>query len=129
MLDAVTGQRLSSYDINYPLEPSAGADGMVFVPDLSGAFHALDAATGTLVWSLEGDWGLTAVQVVDGILYAHSLDGYVHTLDAQTGELIWSVDIGYHWWRQPFAVSGGVLYVGYQLEDSGVYAFIAPGDR
>ena len=58
-----------------------------------------------------------------------------HTLDAFTGELIWSVDIGYHWWQRPFAVSDGMVYVGYlptsrtegqDRSSSGVYACAAP---
>lgn len=129
-LDAATGQRLWSSDVRYPSEESVVSDGMVLVTDIFGALYALDAATGASVWSLaEEDWDLTAVQVVDGILYAHSLTGFVHTFDARTGEPIWSLRIGYHWWRRPFAVSGGVMYVGYQLADSGVYAFTAPGNR
>ena len=51
--------------------------------------------------------------VADGVVYAHSLSGYLHTLDARTGESFWSLDVGYHWWRRPFAVSEGVVYVGY----------------
>ena len=129
-LDAATGQRLWSSDVRHPSEEAVVSDGMVFVTDILGSLYALDAATGASVWSLaEEDWGLTAVQVVDGILYAHSLTGFVHTFDARTGEPIWSLEIGYHWWRRPFAVSGGVMYVGYQLADSGVYAFTAPGNR
>ncbi len=72
------------------------------------------------------------------MLYAHSPSGYLHTLDARTGEPIWSLDIGYHLWLRPFAVSEGVFYVGYQpttwiegqgKPSSGVYAFAAPSHK
>ena len=123
-LDTSTGQRLWSYDVNYP-QVSTVVNGMVFVINILGSLYVLDAETGALVWSRE-DWQLSSVLVVNGVLYADSHDGYLHTLNARTGEPIWSVDIGYQW-RRRFAVSGGVVYVGYQLADSGVYAFTAPG--
>ena len=123
-LDTSTGQRLWSYDVNYP-QVSTVVNGMVFVINILGSLYVLDAETGALVWSRE-DWQLSSVLVVNGVLYADSHDGYLHTLNARTGEPIWSVDIGYQW-RRRFAVSGGVVYVGYQLANSGVYAFIAPG--
>ena len=143
-LDADTGQLLWSFAVDKEkadlmeaaTRPLAVAEGMVFVNTVftyepsRNAFHALDAATGAEAWSLGADWDLTSIMVVDGVLYAHSLGGYLHTLDAQTGEPIWSIDIGYHWWRQPFAVSEGAVYVGYQGADSsGVLAFIAPSGR
>ena len=101
---------------------------MVFVTG-DEAFHALDAATGKEIWSLDAGWSLGEVTVVDGVLYANSLDGYLHTFDARTGEPFWSVEIGYHLGgeSEPYVVSGGVVYVGYQLANSGVYALSAPG--
>ena len=71
------------------------------------------------------------VTEVDGVVYANSLTGYLHTFDARTGEPIWSVEIGYHLGgtEDPYLVSGGVVYVGYQLADSGIYAFAAPDGR
>ena len=112
-LDAATGQPLWSFEEGYALFVSVVADGMVFVTS-SLASHMLDAATGDEIWSLGADWDLSpSIMVVDGVVYAHSLSGYLHTLDARTGEPIWSLDIGYHWWRRPFAVSEGVVYVGY----------------
>ena len=93
------------------------------------AFHALDAATGKEMWSLDAGRGLGEVTVVNGVLYANSLDGYLHMMDARTGEPISSVEIGYHLGGAdtPYVVSGGVVYVGYQLANSGVYALSAPG--
>ena len=128
-LDAATGQLLWSYEAGY-VSLSGAVDGMVFVTDEEAAFHALDAATGTEMWSLPG-WSLAEVTVVDGVLYANSLDGYLHTFDARTGDPFWSVEIGYHHGGadEPYLVSGGVVYVGYQLANSGVYALIAPGGR
>ena len=127
-LDAATGQPLWSYEDDYVIFISGVANGMVFVTG-DEAFHALDAATGREIWSLDADWGLGEVTVVDGVLYANSLDGYLHTFDARTGESFWSVEVGYHHGGadKPYLVSGGVVYVGYQLANSGVYAFTAPG--
>ncbi len=148
-LDAATGQLLWSFAVDdekadqmeassTPLEV---AEGMVFVQTLftyepaKNAFHALDAGTGDEIWSLGSDWDLSSVLVVDGVLYANSLSGYLHALDVRTGELIWSVEIGYHWWNRPFAVSEGMVYVGYVPEtrmdgkentSSGIYAFPVP---
>ena len=136
-LDAATGQRLWSYEADYVSLVSGVANGLVFVTDKEG-FHALGAATGKEIWSLGAGWSLGEVTVVDGVLYANSLDGYLHTFDARTGEPFWSVEIGYHLGGpgEPYLVSGGVVYVGYQpttwvegegVPSSGVYAFIAPG--
>ena len=127
-LDAATGQPLWSYEDGYVNFISGVANGMVFVTG-DEAFHALDAATGRETWSLDAGWGLGEVTVVDGVLYADSLDGYLHTLDARTGEPVWSVDVGYQLGGtdRPYLVSGGVVYVGYQLASSGVYALSAPG--
>ena len=127
-LDAATGQPLWSFEKGFVLRVYEVAEGMVFV-SAAGAFHALDAATGEEAWSLGVDWDLSSIMVVDGVLYAHSLGGYLHTLDARTGEPIWSANIGYHWWQRPFAVSEGVVYVGYQGADSGIYAFTAPSGK
>lgn len=48
----------------------------------------------------------------------------VRTLDLTTGEPAWSIEIGYHKGGsgKPYAISEGVVYVGYQLEDSGIMA-------
>ena len=141
-LDAATGQLLWSFEADKEKADlrqaatgrPAVAEGMVFVQTeylykKTDAFHALNAATGDEVWSIDDDSGLTSIMVVDEVLYAHSLDGYLHTLDARTGEPIWSIAIGYHWWRYPYAVSAGVVYVGYQNADSGgIYAILAPGN-
>ena len=129
-LDAATGRLLWSFEEDRAAYVSGGAKGMVFVTGVE-AFHALDAATGKELWSLDADWHIGEVEVVDGVLYANSLDGYLHTLDAQTGEPLWSVEIGYHQGGRgkPYAISEGVVYVGYQLEDSGIYAFAAPDAR
>ena len=147
-LDADTGQLLWSFAVDEEkadlmeaaTRPLAVAEGMVFVQTVftyeprRNAFHALDAAIGEEAWSLGADWDLSSIMVVDGVLYAHSLGGYLHTLDARTGEPIWSVNIGYHWWQRPFAVSEGVVYVGYLpttwtegqgRPSSGVYALAA----
>ena len=122
-LDAATGQHLWTFEEDLAQFVSAVSEGMVFVVGVS-AFHALDAATGGKVWSLEDGWGLGEVTVTNGVLYANSLTGYLHTVDATTGEPIWSIRIGYHFGGvdKPFLVSDGVVYVGYQLADSGIYA-------
>ena len=136
-IDAANGQPLWSYDDDHVIFISGVANGMVFLNGVA-AFHALNAATGKEMWSVDADWELGEVTVVDGVLYANSFDGYLHTLDARTGEPIWSIDIGYHLGGtdEPYLVSGGVVYVGYQprtwtegegVQSSGVYAFTAPG--
>ena len=129
-LDAATGRLLWSFEGDRAAFVSGVSEGMVFVTG-DEAFHALDAATGKELWSLDADWHIGEVKVVDGVLYANSLDGYLHTLDARTGDPIWSVDIGYHQGGtgKPYVISGEVVYVGYQLEDSGIYAFAAPNGR
>ena len=126
-LDAATGQPLWSFEEDYVFHVSGVGNGMVFVAGALG-FYALDAETGDEMWRLGADRELGEVTVVDGVLYANSLSGYLHMLDAGTGGPIWSVDIGYHLGGvdDPYLVSGGVVYVGYQLDDSGIYAFTAP---
>ena len=150
-LDSATGQLVWSFAVDKEKadlgeatsQPLAVAEGMVFVNTVftyessRNAFHALDAVAGDEVWSID-DSGLTSIMVVDEVLYAHSLDGYLHTLDARTGEPIWSVDIGYHRRQRPFAVSEGVVYMGYLPTSwpggaprplSGVRAYAAPSRR
>ena len=129
-LDAATGQPLWSFEEDFALFVSGVASGMVFVTGIE-AFHALDSATGDEIWSLGDGWGVGEVTEVDGVVYANSLTGYLHTFDARTGEPIWSVEIGYHLGgtKDPYLVSGGVVYVAYQLADSGVFAFAAPVGR
>ena len=126
-LDAATGRLLWSFNEDHVYR-AAAAEGLVFV-GAAVAFYALDAATGDPLWSLDNqDWGLFSVLAVDGVLYAGS-NGYLHTMDARTGVPIWSVEIGHYPGGpdEPYLVSGGVVYVGYNLADSGVYAFAAPG--
>ena len=132
-LDAATGQALWSFEEEYVTRTHLVAEGKVFVNGDAGSFHALDAATGDRMWSLTGTWELYSVLVVDGVVYGASQNGLLHTLDAGTGEPIWSIATGYvpsgpdSQLRDTFAVSGGLLYVGYSdSEGAGVYAFSTP---
>ena len=147
-LNASTGEPIWSFAVDQEksdlgvavTEAHAAADGMVFVSTVftyepqRNSLHALKAATGDPVWSLTNSIGITPMTLADGILYAHSLDGRVHAIDAWIGEIIWSFDVNYHWWRQPFAVSNGVMYVfaaatGTERPTHGVYALAAPKPR
>ena len=151
-LDAATGQPLWSFAVDQKAadlmeassRPLAVSGGLVFASTVftyrpkRNAVHALDASTGDEMWSLGEGWDTSSILVADGVLYAHSVSGDLHTLDARTGEPIWSLAIGYHWWRRPFAVSEGVVYVGYLpttwtegqgRPSSGVYAFAAPSHK
>ena len=126
-LDAATGRPIWSFNDDHVYRVAA-AEGLVFVGACV-ALYALDAATGDPLWSLD-NWGWFSVRAVDGVLYVAS-NGYMHTMDARTGDPIWSVEIG-HYPAEPneqYLVSGGVVYVGYNLADSGIYAFAAPGRR
>ena len=133
-LDVATGRVLWSFVENLATIVG-GADGTVFVLSQRG-LYGFDAATGEEMWRVENTWHLDEVTLANGVLYGESEDGYLRTFDAQTGEPIWSLDIGYqHYARpgpritgRPFAVSGGVLYLGYRHSgvDSGVYAYAAP---
>ena len=129
-LDAVTGQAIWSFDEIGDLPPLA-AEGVVFVDGPQSLYYALDAATGETIWVLETDehGPFSLVTVADGVLYAISLYGYLYAVDAWTGDPIWRVDVGGHnigGMTPPYAVEGGVVYVGYQNADgNGIYAIIA----
>ena len=129
-IDIETGKRLWAFEANGAIDPVTVWEDMVFVgSNRTSKLHAIDAATGSSVWGLDGDWMASSSAVEDGVLYVHSMDGHIHTFDARSGDYIWSVDIGYHRFESPVVVSEGVIYVGYQLNHSGVYAYKVPDSR
>ena len=66
--------------------------------------------------------GLLYLHVADGILYAQNVNGEVLALAAGTGEPLGRIWLGNFYARRSYAVYGGVLYAGYDLEDIGVWA-------
>ncbi len=130
-LDGVTGQTIWSFEEIGDLLPPVAAEGMVFVDGPQGLYYALDAETGDLLWTIEIDEAdpVSLVTVAGGVIYAISLSGYIYTLDAWTGDPIWSVYVGSRnvgGMTPPYAVEGGVVYVGYENDDgNGIYALVA----
>ena len=127
-LDINTGKVLWKFKANGAIDPVTVWEDMVFVgSNRTSKLHAIDAATGSSVWGLDGDWKASfsagSSAVIDGVLYVPS--GQIHTFDARSGDYIWSVDNRISLWEPP-VVSEGVMYVGYRLNHSGVWAYKVP---
>jgi outer membrane protein assembly factor BamB len=75
----------------------------------------VDAGSGSLRWSYPtGSDLVSSPAVADGIVYIGSRDGNLYAVDAKTGKRRWR-------WKAQVTdyspvVSGGVVYVGYDLE-------------
>ena len=122
-IDAATGEIRWTYPTG-PIYYSvpAVADGIVYVGDWGGRFHAVSRQTGELLWQYEADRGFRSAPVVaDGAVYIFSTGGTLHALEATTGELIWQFDVADTYYKSP-AASADMAYVS---SDSAMLAFDA----
>jgi outer membrane protein assembly factor BamB/class 3 adenylate cyclase len=116
--DARTGDLRWTFKVNdtkLDETPAASTqDGLAFIADLKGTFHAIDMTCGTERWKVEGKKlnSMTRPIVVDGLVYMGADDGWAYGLEAATGTVRWS-------WHAPapvtdITVSGGTAFVNVQ---------------
>jgi outer membrane protein assembly factor BamB len=99
-------------DFHRTISTAAIADGIVYIPDLSGFLYALDAETGEHYWTYDAFaavWG--SALVADGKVYLGDEDGDMAILRAgKTMELLEEVNMGSAVYTTPVA-EDGTLYI------------------
>jgi outer membrane protein assembly factor BamB len=94
------------------ISTAAIADGLLYIPDLSGRLYCLDAATGQHFWTYDAFaavWG--SAYVADGKVYLGDEDGDIAVLEAgKTMKLMDEINMGSATYTTPVA-KDGVLYV------------------
>jgi outer membrane protein assembly factor BamB len=101
------------YDkIRRSISTPAIKDGVIYVPDFSGFFHALDAKTGKLFWTHDmfaAVWG--SPMVVDGKLYLGDEDGDVVVIqEGKTLKVLGEYNMGSSVYSTP-VVANGVMFI------------------
>lgn len=115
-VDAQSGKERWKFTAGYALDSTPKVSGdTVYVGSMDNSLYAVDAGSGSLRWSYPtGSDLVSSPAVADGIVYIGSRDGNLHAVDAKTGKRRW------RWAAQVTdyspVVSGGVVYVAYDLE-------------
>jgi len=95
-LDLETGKEKWKYPTPRGIQESspAVANGVVYVGDLGGTFHAVDARTGKALWTYKTGTEIKSSPVVveDKVLIG-SYDEHLYCLNAKTGAVIWKFKI------------------------------------
>jgi outer membrane protein assembly factor BamB len=90
----------------------AVADGLLYIPDMTGMVYCLDAASGKQVWTHDTEgaiWGSTLV--ADGKVYVGNESGDLTVLTAgREKKMLGKIDMGQPIYSTPIAANG-VLYV------------------
>lgn len=97
-IDAATGRRLWTFDVEPPRESAGGSgggvaygEGRVYAATGYAQVIAIDAATGKEIWRQSVTAPLRAGPTVAGTrLFVDSVDNQVHAFDAATGRKLWS---------------------------------------
>ena len=104
-------------DFNRTISTAAIADGIVYVPDLSGFLYAFDAETGEHLWTHDtfaAIWG--SPLVADGRIYLGDEDGDVVVLEAGRKEkVIAEMNMGSAVYTTPYP-KDGFLYIASRSE-------------
>ncbi|MFJ7205689.1 PQQ-binding-like beta-propeller repeat protein [Streptomyces sp. NPDC098789] len=93
----------------------AVADGVVYVGDGEGRFHAIDAASGIKKWEVPiGDGVLfSSAAVAEGVAYAYGQNGNLYAMSTATGEVKWTASVGYRMASEfTPAVANGMVFGG-----------------
>ena len=96
------------------------AEGIMYLGDSDGLFHARDAATNDALWQFDaGASIISSAAVLGDRVYFGARDGTLHALNRADGSPIWSLDLGSPI-ELPPAFAEGVLYV--RTADGSVHA-------
>jgi outer membrane protein assembly factor BamB len=92
---------------------AAIADGIVYVGDVDGMFHAVKLADGTPAWTrkFEDTGFITGTAVVDGRIYCVDFNGVVRALNAADGEPLWEFNTESSLYAAPNVYKSRVLIV------------------
>jgi outer membrane protein assembly factor BamB len=86
-------------------------NGVVYVGDADGTFHAVKLADGTLIWkrTFEQTGFVAGSAVVDGRIYCVDFNGIVRCLKAENGETVWEFNTDTSLYAAPNVHEGVVL--------------------
>lgn len=124
-----------TFDAHAPIRSSpAVVDGVLYVGDSAGIFHALDAETGEPKWRYDANSGITSSPaVIGGDVAFTTRDHRLITLDRTTGKLHWQIDLGTdlgpdNYWD--FYTSSPILFDGrlYVGSGHGEVLCVSPGN-
>ncbi len=121
----VTNQTLWVTNVGSTLSGSSPAvvDGVAYVGDDNGFFHAFNTTTGVQIWSYTAGGAIySSPAVVNGAVYVASYDKNVYALNTVTGVKIWNYTTGGTIYSSPTVVDG-VVYIG--SDDYNMYALDA----
>lgn len=108
-----SGQVWAFHDIRRTISTAAIHEGVVYIPDFSGFFHALDAETGEELWvydTFAAIWG--SALVADGNVYLGDEDGDVVVLRAgREMEKLAEMNMGSSVYSSPVPANG-TLFIG-----------------
>jgi outer membrane protein assembly factor BamB len=88
-------------------------DGIVYIGDVDGTFHAVNLADGTKAWTrtFEDTGFICGSAVADGMIYCVDYNGIVYCLDAKDGEPKWQYDTQSSLYAPPNVLDSVVLIV------------------
>jgi outer membrane protein assembly factor BamB len=112
MWDGKVRWRYASEDAVGDSSPTVG-NGLVFVGDLGGTFHAINAANGQGVWryKTDGEIKCSPVLVGDRVLIG-SYDGSLYCFEARTGKTLWKYKTENYVHGTPCVVNGVAYFAG-----------------
>jgi outer membrane protein assembly factor BamB len=92
---------------------AAIVDGIVYVGDVDGTFHAVKLADGKPAWTrkFEDTGFIAGTAVVDGRIFCVDYNGVVHALDAADGAELWTFESESSLYAAPNVYQGRVLLV------------------
>lgn len=113
--DITTDGKIWSYDgVERTIASAAVADGLVYIPDLSGKMHCLDADTGKPYWVYDGKsetWG--GALVADGRVYFGNHREFIVMAHGREAKVLSTARVGSFIDATP-VVSDGVIYIAAQ---------------
>ncbi len=122
-VDVATGKGKFKFELGASVSTPAAKDGVLLLPERSGALHAFELQSRTVRWSYDLDGELWASPLVwSRYVYVASWAGVVRCLSLGTGDDVWAYQLGSRVTATPVLASG-VLYL--TSEGGEVFAFDA----